>query len=248
MTTHKALMLYTQFDDDYNNGYLKQLRQRLDMEVRAQTGQRFGIFHPDDVGWGQQTDERIATTLNEVIFLIVILTPTFFNDATYCKYLRQFLQRERTLGRNDLILPIVYINTPNQDELAQEIGKRRPIDWSNFRFESLDTPQVRKQLADMAAHISTVMQRILPTLLVAQGAGNPTSGSPSPAPNPQPPASNAQIASWQRMLDEKRENLLLIEEQMSKFVSHTAIPLDLIKSKRHTEDEIADLERKLGLR
>jgi WD40 repeat protein len=58
----------------------------------------------------------------------------------------------------------------------------------------------------------------------------------------------AQVTAWQRMLANYRENLLLIQERMSEYVEFTAIPLQLIKEKRHTEEKIADLERKLGLR
>ncbi|NEU81350.1 caspase family protein [Nostoc sp. UIC 10630] len=57
----------------------------------------------------------------------------------------------------------------------------------------------------------------------------------------------AQLATWQRMLVNYRENLLLIEERMSEYVDFTAIPLQLIKSKRQLEAKITDLEQKLGL-
>ena len=57
----------------------------------------------------------------------------------------------------------------------------------------------------------------------------------------------AQVASWQRRLVIYRENLLLIEERMSEYVIYTDIPLQLVKSKRRTEAQIAELERKLGL-
>ena len=54
-------------------------------------------------------------------------------------------------------------------------------------------------------------------------------------------------ATWQRMLANYRENLLLIEERTSEYVEFTAIPLQLIKSKRNVEAQIVELERKMGL-
>lgn len=57
----------------------------------------------------------------------------------------------------------------------------------------------------------------------------------------------AQIDSWQRMLSNYRENMILIEERMSEYVEFNNISLDLIRNKRKTEARIADLERKLGL-
>jgi len=58
----------------------------------------------------------------------------------------------------------------------------------------------------------------------------------------------AQIATWRRMLAHRREALMLMEERMSEFVEYQEIPLQLIKNKRRTEEQIADLERELGLR
>lgn len=55
----------------------------------------------------------------------------------------------------------------------------------------------------------------------------------------------AQVNTWRQMLANYRENLLLIEEHMSEFVEFTDIPLVLVRNKRQTEQEIAELERKL---
>lgn len=58
---------------------------------------------------------------------------------------------------------------------------------------------------------------------------------------------SSQVATWQRMLMNYRENLLLIEERMSDYIEFVAIPLQLEKSRRQTEARIAELERKLGM-
>lgn len=59
---------------------------------------------------------------------------------------------------------------------------------------------------------------------------------------------SSEQAAWQRMLANKRENLLLMEERMSEYVEYQEVPLQLIKNKRLTESQIAELEGKLGLR
>jgi hypothetical protein len=56
------------------------------------------------------------------------------------------------------------------------------------------------------------------------------------------------VAAWQRRLTSRREALLLIEERMDEYIEYQEIPLQLIKNKRRTEQQIVDLERKLGLR
>lgn len=50
----------------------------------------------------------------------------------------------------------------------------------------------------------------------------------------------AQIEVWHRMMKNYRENLLLMEERMSEYVEFTAIPLQLVKSKRQTEARLMD--------
>jgi hypothetical protein len=67
-------------------------------------------------------------------------------------------------------------------------------------------------------------------------------------PSPRPGLDAAQVAAWRRILANYRENLLLIQERMSEYVEFSTIPLQLIKEKRRTEEKIAELEQKLGLR
>jgi hypothetical protein len=58
----------------------------------------------------------------------------------------------------------------------------------------------------------------------------------------------AQIDTWRKMLANYRENLLLIEERMSEYVEYHEVPLQLVKSRMKAEQNIANLETKLGIR
>jgi hypothetical protein len=62
-----------------------------------------------------------------------------------------------------------------------------------------------------------------------------------------PGLDETKVESWRRRLASRREALLLIEERMDEFIEYQEIPLQLIKNKRRTEAQIAELERKLGL-
>jgi hypothetical protein len=125
----KAFFSYAHRDDQ--NGRLTKLRERLSTEVSVQTGEEFEIFQDRlSILWGQDWKERIETLLNEVIFLIPVITPRFFNSQSCRDEPRQFLKREKKLGRNDLVLPIYYVdsslvaddNKRNTDESAQAIS------------------------------------------------------------------------------------------------------------------------------
>lgn len=74
-----AFMSYAHIDDEYEDGLVSELRQRLSGAVRAQTGEDFPIFQDrEDIQWGQHWRQRIEETLDAVTFLIPILTPSSF--------------------------------------------------------------------------------------------------------------------------------------------------------------------------
>src|SRR5262245_27655205 len=105
MTSPVAFMSYVRFDDEHENGRLTEFCKRLSGEVRVQMGEKFQIFQDrNDITWGQQWQERIDESLDAVTFLIPILTPGFFKSVACRAELERFLQREKRLKRNDLIL------------------------------------------------------------------------------------------------------------------------------------------------
>lgn len=163
---HKALMSYTPFDDRDED--LTRLRENLSKEVMSLTGKEFPIFQQADIQWGQHLQERIETAINEVTFFIPVITPSFFRSDDCRKEFQLFLQREKKLQRNDLILPIYYITVPELEDLSTHatqdmaiIAARKSVDWRNLRAENFNAPQVRERLVTMAKQIITAMQQVI---------------------------------------------------------------------------------------
>lgn len=163
-----AFMSYVRFDDEHENGRLTDFRKRLSGEVRMQTGEDFSIFQDrNDIQWGQNWKERIQDSIDGVTFLIPIITPGFFISESCRAELERFLERERNLKRNDLILPVYYVSSPvldddtkrAQDPLAQEIAKHQFADWRDLRFEPFTSPQVGKTFAQLAVQIRDALER-----------------------------------------------------------------------------------------
>jgi hypothetical protein len=95
-----AFMSYAHVDDEIDS--LTQLRQHLEVVVRQQIGADFDIFKDrDNIHWGENWQERIEESLDEVTFLIPILTPGFFNSENCRKELQRFVEREKKLNRKD---------------------------------------------------------------------------------------------------------------------------------------------------
>jgi hypothetical protein len=159
-------MSYDQFEDDHDgDGQLSQFRKRLAAEVRAQTGQDFTIFQDrEDIAWGQNWQHRIDETLDAVALLLVIITPGLFRSDACRAEVARFLQRERELGRSDLILPVYYITAreiqdplaQESDELARVLASRRFADWRRLRFEPFTSPKVREAIAQLASRMRDV--------------------------------------------------------------------------------------------
>ena len=166
MTKNKsaAFMSYVHSDDKY--GQLTTFRERLSDEVQMQIGAEFTIFQDrKDIKWGQNWRERIENSIDEITFLIPIITPSFFNSEACRAELNRFIEREKKLGRNDLILPVYFVETPllndaAGDELAEVIASRQYEDWRELRFEPFTNPQVGRALAKLAVQIRNAQPHV----------------------------------------------------------------------------------------
>ena len=157
-----AFMSYARFNDVHDDGQLSQFRERLAAEVRAQTGREFVIFQDRaDIAWGQNWRQRVEETLDVVTLLLVVITPGFFGSRECRAEVARFRERERELGRSDLILPVYYISAQEiddpvareSDELAQVLASRQFADWRELRFEPFTSPLIHKSIAQLASRL-----------------------------------------------------------------------------------------------
>ena len=146
-----GFMSYARTDDDYEEGRLSLFHKRLSGEISAQLGRTFRIFLDRDIKWGEPWRKSIEDSLGAVTVFIAIVTPTFFRSEECCKEVRRFLDREKELGRRDLLLPVHYITNPamdrthpaSSDELVKIIAGRQYEDWRPFRHKALDSEDCR---------------------------------------------------------------------------------------------------------
>jgi len=164
-----AFLSYVHSDDEHENGGLTQFCKRLSAEVKMQTGEEFPIFQDrNDITWGQNWKERIENTLDGVTFLIPIITPSFFKSTPCRDEFKRFIEREKKLNRNDLILPVYYLSSDfieikekyADDEIATIIASRQYVDWRNIRFVLPTAPEYGKRLAEIAIQIKESLERV----------------------------------------------------------------------------------------
>jgi CheY-like chemotaxis protein len=137
--------------------------------VRVVTGdQAFGIFQDvDGIQLGQQWQKRIADSISSASFLIPILTPLFFGSGPCRDEFKKFVAHEKSLGRDDLILPVYFVTVPsleradlrNADPLATELSKRQRYDWREWSELPINDPSVKKAVRELSQQIAQALQR-----------------------------------------------------------------------------------------
>jgi TIR domain len=70
------------------------------------------------IRWGALWQAEIKAAVEQAVFFIPIITPTAVRSR-YCMFeFASFLERERALGRSDLVFPILYLRVPALEDTA----------------------------------------------------------------------------------------------------------------------------------
>lgn len=165
----EAFLSYTRLDDEFFGGAITSLRRLLELGVQVVTGDRtFNIFQDvDGIEFGQKWQKRLDEAISTSRFLIPIVTPLFFKSDPCRDELKRFIVHEKSLGRDDLILPIYFVTAPvlerpellKDDALASEIASRQRYDWRVRADLPPDDPQIRRAVRELAENIATAMAR-----------------------------------------------------------------------------------------
>ncbi|SDR82198.1 NACHT domain-containing protein [Friedmanniella luteola] len=153
-----AFLSYARTDDRSSHGFISDLREEISQEMRSRTGVPFPIFQDRlNIRWGEQWDDRILNALQTSLFFLPILTPSFIRSDACQREILRFRQFERELGREDLILPLYFIDVPEIDRPA------RPSD------EVVPILQAR-QFIDLRQHRGKKVEALLSDVIIDIGA------------------------------------------------------------------------------
>ncbi len=144
---------YTSSDDTAARGRLSQLRRLLADELQLKIGKTPEVKIFQDVAMidhGADWSDAIHVALSKTSFFIPIVTPAFLQSEWCCREVLHFQERERTLGHNNLIFPLHYVDTDKidmrrpgtcHDPKALEALKRHQ--WIDFRKLRVEDPNAR---------------------------------------------------------------------------------------------------------
>jgi len=163
---------YSREDDTDSFGRLSALRGRIQAELRGQLGRTPKTFRlwqdKEAIPSGTLWESEIKNAVSQAVFFIPIITPTVI-ASRYCRFeLEAFLEREVSLGRDDLIFPILYIDVPalleggiefESDRVLSLIGRRQYVDWREFRYLEVDSTEVRREVGRFCTDIRNALRR-----------------------------------------------------------------------------------------
>jgi F-box protein 11 len=219
----KAFFSYVRHVDEHDGGRLSRLRERLQGEIRVQTGAQIEIFQ--DIGelkWGDRWEQRILSAAAGSLFLIPVVTPGYFLSDPCRREYEAFKALQHTQGVDGVILPIYYVET---DELsdpawregnawAEEFAATQWVDWRGLRLEPWESPEPNRRVEQMARTFKLRLKELgllQPQSPASPGASRnstqPASKAPPAAPNPAPITVSVATESLQgpRSLPTRRE-------------------------------------------
>ena len=129
---------YTRADDNASAGMLSKARALLEKRVHVKYGHKLDIFQDtDDIKYGDNWKRRLQSALNDAKYLLPVITPSFFNSEPCREELSRFLEKSKGLGRDDLVVPILFLDTPalgnverkSKDSLIEAINQSQWADW-----------------------------------------------------------------------------------------------------------------------
>jgi parallel beta-helix repeat protein len=206
MRPPSAFFSYVRGVDEHDAGRLTRLRERLQGEIRVQTGMAVEIFQDvRDIKWGDHWREEILESLAEAYFLIPVITPGYFVSEPCREEYEAFRQRQermKPLEGGGLVLPIYYVETDEMSDpawregnaWAEELCSVQWADWRLLRLEPWESRAPNVAVEKMARQFKDRIK--------AMGALRPPGGPPvvSPAKTPaarSTPAAEARPAAMQ---------------------------------------------------
>ena len=172
---------YSRDDDNDSTGALSALRDRIQRELRGRLGRTKASFRlwqdTAAIPHGALWEEEIKSAVAQSVFFIPIITPTTVRSPHCKREFELFLARERELGRQDLIFPLLYIRVPEledeqqwrQDDVLKVIGTRQYMDWQDRRYLDVHSTEVAVQVGRFCSNIYDALRQPLPAPQDSQG-------------------------------------------------------------------------------
>jgi cobaltochelatase CobT len=107
---------YSRNDDEGDDGAITAIADRIYRELRAQLGRTTANFKlwrdKAALATGEHWKQKLKEAVGESVFFIQMVSPSAIRSE-FCRFeFESFVEREKELGRDDLVFPILYLAVP----------------------------------------------------------------------------------------------------------------------------------------
>jgi hypothetical protein len=136
-----------------------------------------------EISWGDLWRTRIDAALSESSFFIPVITPRYFRSVECRRELITFAGHAKSLGRDELLLPVYYVDVPelaedSADEAAALVAKTHWVDWRNLRLSSESSGSYRREVNKLARRLAEVYDRLSSDVVSVHSASPDVSATP----------------------------------------------------------------------
>lgn len=169
---------YAHEDDEQDGGRIRRLAEDVKREYSLITGTPLDLFIDRDLAWGDEWRARIDQALSATTFFIPVLTPRYFTRPECRRELLTFVGHARSLGREDLLLSILYVPVAGfddddvEDDAVEIVKTMQWEDWRKLRLEAPESQSYRTRVNALATRLADIRQS-------AANGGAPELASPS---------------------------------------------------------------------
>jgi hypothetical protein len=120
----------------------------------------------DALAAGEHWKVKLKEAVAESAFFMQMVSPSAVKSP-FCRFeLDSFMEREKELGRDDLIFPILYISVPELDDKRKDddpvlsvISEREYVDWRKIRHAPVNSPEVRQTVEQFCNTIAKKLRQ-----------------------------------------------------------------------------------------
>jgi len=169
MTTSIAgFWSYTHKDDDAEAGRILRLSRLIADQYGLITGEDLQLFvDKESLEWGQEWERWLREALLETKFLIPIITPRYLKSEACRSEILTFAGKAKSLGIEELVLPIIYVQPPEfdepdagSDEVVALVKKMQWQDWRLLRLEDENSSSHRTAVSKLAQRIAKIVDSV----------------------------------------------------------------------------------------
>jgi hypothetical protein len=203
---------YSRDADSYENNDISELRKNLARAIRIVGGIDIDItIDSRSIRVGEHLENRIRHLISGSACMITVIAPTYFTSE-WCKLeYNWFLEQQRLLGREDLILPILYreikplpgFDASDSPEWKEDIFGRNYLNWTDLRNADADSSEYKNRIEKFANAIWELVSSIPVPLIPGPDYEDYASAHKLPGPL-DPDYTDAVMRQWAVMTETQR--------------------------------------------